>query len=344
MTILTRVLNWLKLTWMIYWRAKLTLGVVFNGAFSLGWETPGVLRTSAIVSAIMVFVLGVSIRTFPILRFLGSFIPTLKENGVGYPIVAMPTYRGIFDRMIAHSIARGDYGYKVRRKSERKPIHFTGNVAKSSGVGRMTGYEPSALADTPLPTGSNVIGVPGKGLHSSGFSQGSINAGVKGEETFAKALVKSGLINRVRTYWSVKVPRRSYNTDVDCVIYTDNLIFLVDIKMYQSGDVTYRAQDDQLYCIDNATGALVGSPKTMSRNMDMARDVFREEAYKVKIVPVVVFVPTDKGEPNLDNVVWPGDIPAFTLSRFMKLLRNQNRYTPLSNSELNNGTYGNLVS
>lgn len=259
-------------------------------------------------------------------------IPRTRGN-FRSPLVFLPSWRGIPARIKARRIASGAYAEELERRRNRrelkKPLRSLSCIDQPSGRGVMTGFEPAAMTHVPLPKGEMVVGMPGAGLNSSGFEQGRIDAGVKGEETFAKALVKTGLDRKFLTMWSVKIPH--YDTDVDCVIFTDDIIFLVDIKYYRSGNVTYRSTEDTIYCIDNATHAIVGEPKSMSRNMKMAKDIFSKtvgtfSTNNTLLVAVVVFVPTDNGQPQVENVVWPGGVPAMTLTEFLQMLKHQNAY------------------
>ena len=69
----------------------------------------------------------------------------------------------------------------------------------------------------------------------------------------------------------------------------------------------------------------------MSRNMKMAKDIFSKtvstfSTNNTLLAAVVVFVPTDNGQPGVENVVWPGGVPAMTLPEFLKMLKHQNAY------------------
>lgn len=342
-TIGVRIARTLQLTWMMLWRYYMYHFLLEryrwffeNRPINDNWlyeiDAFQLIKVLLIINVIIVFICGVSIRAFPIIRLIAWLIPRTRGD-FRSPLVFLPSWRGIPARIKARRIASGAYGQELERRRNRRelktPVRSLGSVDRPSGRGVMTGFEPVAMTHVSLPKGEMVVGVPGAGLHSSGFEQGRIDAGVKGEETFAKALVKAGLDRKFLTMWSVKIPH--YDTDVDCVIFADDVIFLVDIKYYRSGDVTYRSTEDTIYCIDNATHAIVGEPKSMSRNMKMAKDIFSKtvstfSTNNTLLAAVVVFVPTDNGQPQVENVVWPGGVPAMALPEFLKMLKHQNAY------------------
>lgn len=191
----------------------------------------------------------------------------------------------------------------------------------ASRNGQMTGFEPSALKDVSLPWGNRVIGTPAKGLVSSNLNASNVALGATGEKVFAKALVKTDLHNRVDNFWSVRMPRKNefvpddhFKTDVDCIISVGNKILLLDMKYYASGDVTYRnCNDGKLRAFDNQTGEAIGDGYSLSKNMLMAFDRFKNLFPNKSVEAYVVFIPTDKGAAQLDNVFWPGNVPGVNL-------------------------------
>lgn len=155
----------------------------------------------------------------------------------------------------------------------------------------------------PCPKTPPMYGVPGFGLSSSGFNESAVQLGQLGEVNFSKALYREGLLTRFPTFWSLHMLGQDIyskeDSDVDCAIITGQRVWLIDLKYYSSGDVTYVSTDGQnLVTIDNATGAQVGNPKPMSHNMKMAIERFnsRYKNYSYPIEARVVLVPTDKGQ------------------------------------------------
>lgn len=350
-TVGVRLARTIQLTWMLLWRCYFFGWLLISRFIGEIWpsegQLPQMIKILFIISFVLTFICGVSVRAFPIVRLLLQVIPAVRRSGLPGPIALLPTWQGIPARVKARNIASGEYARKMlnrRDRRERKnPLRRLERIDKPSGPGVMTGFEPVALSGVAAPEGDLVLGTPGAGLHSSEFTQGRIKAGVKGEETFAKALVKAGLDTKFLTMWSVKIPHPRFNTDVDCVLFADDIIFLIDIKYYRSGDVTYKSTVDEIYCVDNATGMAVGEPKSMSQNMKMAKSIFSKRV-DVPLAAVVVFVPTDNGQPQVEDVVWPGRVPAMTLTEFLKMLKHQNRYIETSQAGIDRGAFSGQVS
>jgi hypothetical protein len=284
----------IKVWWMLQWR--LTLLSVFNFTSTTVAQVdfiPVSFLISLLAAAVLVFGFRRTIYTFPLIRLL-----TRRPVGgkVGAPRA------------------------KRVRVASPAPAQVPGQ-AQASRPGRMTGYEPQSLVGVEA-AGDAMVGIPGRGLASAGFGKDALAAGVAGELQFAQAMKKFGtasqtyLLDRLPTFWSVALPDESgrpdrrYKTDVDCVVVSGETIFLIDIKNYKSGDVTYRAEGTTLYAQDNATGKPVGEPKTMSRNMAMATERFAKLFPQYTVVPRVVFMPTHLGEATLEDVYWPDRIQA----------------------------------
>jgi len=311
----SKLIHFVKMSWMLTWRLLLLDAIVFGG------RSDTLLLAAAIIgSFVSVFFFNRTLVTFPLIRLLRKRPLVVPADGFGdapRPAAQPRTYQP------AATSGRGPGRPHVGTPG-------TGTVSTASGNGRMTGFEPSALKNLKVPEFPTMTGKPGAGLHgAAGMSQTNITLGVAGEENFAKALGLSRMLGRFATTWSVPVPDQDafvpgpYSTDIDCVLATGSAIFLVDLKNYKSGDVRYYNRGNQLYCEDGSTGKQVGEVKTMSRNMEMATSAMRHHFPQANIVPVVVFMPTDKGEATLDNVVWPGGVPAMGLTDFLSVLANQ---------------------
>lgn len=306
----TKLIHFAKMSWMLTWRLLVISTLLFAGRHNdlAPW-------IALVASGVSVFVFNRTLMTWPIFRLFTGKRVVIPADGWGNDLP--PT-----KRQQSSGPRRGP------AKPTTAPTGAVLSVASSNG--RMTGFEPNKLEGRPVPTAPSMVGAPGAGLHGAkGMTQTNIALGVKGEENFARALSATNQLNRFGTIWSVPVPAQDrfepgkYETDIDCILSTGSAIFLVDLKNYKSGNVRYYNQGNQLYCEDVATGKLVGEPKTMSRNMEMATSAVRGHFPQANIVPVVVFMPTDKGEGNLDNVVWPGGVPAMNLTEFLSVLANQ---------------------
>lgn len=204
-------------------------------------------------------------------------------------------------------------------------------ISRPSGKGRMTGFEPHELRSYHPPVSICAKGVAGLGLFEADFSSKNVYSGQLGETGFYKALCRENLIDNFSSYWSVAmpasggkpIPDQKFNTDVDCVIVQGATIFVIDLKYYASGAVTWYAENEWLLCRDDKTGQQVKDPRRMSRNMEMARSRFRELFPNAKIEPSVVLIPTNDGLGNVDaGTTFPGGVPLITLPDMIARLRS----------------------
>lgn len=314
----TKLIHFAKMSWMFIWRFTLISALVFGGRYM-----EALIPAAFILAGLSSFVFQRTLLTWPLLRLVTGKRVVIPSDSWGSDAIPAPSKRP------AGHTARPTAG-RGPGKPHVGPVGAGSRLTTASRNGRITGFEPKALEARAVPRVPSMIGAPGAGLHgATGMSQTNIQLGVKGEENFARALDATGQIRRFGTIWSVPVPDQDrfvpgpYGTDIDCVLATGSAIFLIDLKNYKSGDVRYTAQGDQLYCEDVATGKLIGEAKTMTRNMEMATSAVRKHLPKANIVPIVVFMPTDKGEGVIENVSWPGGIPAMNLTEFLSVLAQQ---------------------
>jgi len=309
----TKLIHFVKMSWMLIWRLLLLDAIVFRGSFDSVF-----IGAALIGSFVSVFVFNRTLTAWPLIRLFRKRPIIVPADGFGDD--ARPTQPRV-QRPVAtvSGPVKPNFG-----------TPGTGSISTASRNGKITGFEPSALKLRSVPRYPTMTGEPGAGLHgATGMTQTNIQLGVAGEENFAKALAATGQLARFSSVWSVPVPDQDsfvpgpYGTDIDCVLATGSALFLIDLKNYKSGDVRYYSRGNQLYCEDVATGKQVGEPKTMTRNMEMATSAVKRHFPGVNIVPVVVFMPTDKGEGAIDNVVWPGGVPAMNLTDFLSVLANQ---------------------
>ena len=324
----TKLIHFAKMSWMLFWRFTIIGVILFGGRYN-----DAIFWGSLIAAGIMVFVFNRTLLTWPIVRLIMRKQVVIPANGwAGDHSSQRPTQS-------APSYAPNHYAPQGKGpgRPHLGPIggpSTVGTVQVATENGRITGFEPRTLQSRPVPKMHSMIGAPGAGLQGAqGMAQINIDLGVQGEENFARALAATNQLHRFSTIWSVPVPDfksftpGKYDTDIDCIVATSTAIFLVDLKNYKSGNVRYTSQGDQLYCEDVPTGQAVGQPKKMSHNMEMATAAVRNHFPKANIVPVVVFMPTDKGEGVLENVVWPGGIPAMNLTEFLSVLAQQQDFS-----------------
>jgi hypothetical protein len=321
----SKIVNFVKMTWMFFWRLSLFSTLFFRSEYN-----DKVIFVAVIISAVMVFGFNKTFIVFPIFRAFSKRPIIVPADGSGEKYVPNPS-RPRSPR------PRTKTTKPKRSEPDNGAIVNVGQleyVYSATNKGRMTGFEPKHLENLPVPRSPRMIGVPGEGLvEAIELDENNVRLGQMGEENFAKVLAKTNHLARFGTAWSIPVPDQErfvpgpYNTDIDCVIATHDNIYLVDLKNYKSGDVRYHTKTPLLLAEDAVTGKQVGEVKTMSRNMEMATNAMRHHFPKVNIVPVVVFMPTNKGEGFLDNVYWPGDIRAVNLSQFVTELSFQKDFS-----------------
>lgn len=294
----------LKLTWMGFWRMWLF------AAFMNVANLPVILFLSFAAAFVFRVVFKHDLETFPMWKLF------TRQN----PLI------------------------DLRRRKRGAPRTAPLNSPDSTyAPGAFTGYEPQRIESVKIPDTYLMHGTPGVGLSSSGFGTDAIALGQRGEENFAKtlsvALHKNGrpIIESTDTFWSVGMPRKFaggarddlYDGDIDCIVVSADTIYLLDLKYYTGGNVAYRTIEDQLHCVDLATGQPANNPKKMSRNMEIAQERFAALFPKMNVKSRVVFMPTERGIPRVAGVYWPGNIPAVGL---MSVLNELSRIDPASGS------------
>lgn len=295
--------QFLKMTWMFFWRLGLANTIWFMG-LSVWW----VLVISAGAAAVLRWGGKISLNIFPLIHLM------LGKSALTY-------YR---DQRRGHQAAPVPYPVETLQ-------HPTARGATSL-------FEPQKLEQVadPIPAQfPTMFGAPGQNLASArNMSAYHKKSGMLGERNFAKVLSMvhaddgAPFLATVYSFWSVPMPSAQnitipdtvFQTDIDCIILSGNTLLLIDVKMYRGGDVTYQSSGNTLYCIDNPTGKLVGEPRHMTKNMALARDRFQKHFPSMRVIPLVVFMPTDVGAPVVGDVMWPGEIPALGLESTMTYL------------------------
>lgn len=286
------ILDTLRMWWMFTWRFLIFL--IFVSASNAVVTS---LISAAVVAIILRVILGVSIFSAPLFK-LARRRDAIKLNHKWFK--------------------------KLVKTSSKKPspIVSVGNLDESH-------FSPRNLENVSIPNSDKMFGTPGAGLSSSNFDDLNISLGQAGEENFSKALSmqnhSSGkrLIDSVQTFWSVampsahnpSIPDAKFETDIDCVAIAGSTIYLIDLKFYESGGATYTSYGDDLK-VHGRTSKTI----KMTRNMAMAQDRFKKAFPNAKIESRVVFVPTTERAANLNNVYWPGQIPAVNLSTMLNEL------------------------
>lgn len=237
-------------------------------------------------------------------------------------------------------------------------------VDRATGPGFITGFEPQELESINLAPHTHMYGTPGAGLSGSGFAESNIKLGQLGELNFAKVLQSQGMLDSYASFWSVQMPdaqigaSAQFNTDIDCILVSRDSVWLIDVKNYVQGAVTWHRESatdertgkevQQLVAVDNETGGYVGEPRRMSRNMQMAADRFtkrfEESDLRLSVKSVVVMMPRRDGLGVIENVTWPDNIPAAALPRFLHWISEEQPFNPDSeDSRLITGILHSLI-
>lgn len=162
-------------------------------------------------------------------------------------------------------------------------------------------------------------GIPGNGLrkarrdyskeNSSGiqvldnpkYSEEYIKAGIAGEQALFRLIKNSGLYGTAEVFFSVAYPETSrYEcADVDCIIVSGNIMYLIDAKMYTvNPDATYSTPVyDQIQLSDNS-GHLLRTYH-VSHSMLHACEAFQLAYPEYDVQAVIALCPTPNGNPSV---------------------------------------------
>ncbi|WIE64240.1 nuclease-related domain-containing protein [Curtobacterium sp. MCLR17_036] len=342
------------------------VGLALAGRVARDYFRPrsGVLGTIVSIAALATAVLG-GIVTASSAPVAGHVLPVhlLWSLAVVAATIARPALASSIRTgaaVDAADLVRAAEEQRIRSNRERELDHVARVerdrkwAARPSGDGERTGYEPSELVDVEIGPNPWMYGDPGAGLGGSGFDERAIERGREGEVNFARVLEQRGLLGRFATFWSVHMPdegvgaSKQLQTDIDCVVVTGSSIWLVDVKNYDQGGVrwTVEREDAQgrssvptLIAIDLQTEGAVGHPRKMSGNMKLARERFdrkmRNLGIRTALKPVVVMMPRDNGLGRVQDVSWPGDVPAAGLPDLLRWLEDEPDFVPSDeNAEL----------
>lgn len=217
---------------------------------------------------------------------------------------------------------------------EAEKLRVANRRSSASGPGRMTGFEPSALAEVVLLEQRLRHGEPGLGLETMRGRADLVAKGREGERNLAKALQQRGHLDRFATFWSLQMPSQTRGAhernrgDIDCVIVTGKRILVLDAKALEQGDVTRTTEGRWLYRRDNATGHDIGRPTELkSAHFRAATDALHAQLQragaKQRVAAAVVLMPDDAGLGYADRAFWPGGIPAWDLLQLLDELAHE---------------------
>jgi len=217
---------------------------------------------------------------------------------------------------------------------EAEKLRVANRRSSASAPGRMTGFEPSVLAEVELLEQPLRHGEPGLGLETMRGRADLVAKGREGERNLAKALQQRGHLDRFATFWSLQMPSETRGAhdrnrgDIDCVIVTGKRILVLDAKALEQGDVTRYTEGRWLYRRDNATGHDIGRPAELkSAHFRAATDALHAQLQragaKQRVAAAVVLMPDDAGLGYADRAFWPGGIPAWDLLQLLDELEHE---------------------
>lgn len=238
----------------------------------------------------------------------------IHAHGHGFLALLWAVFMGFVTLMVIVSVGddgKGNYEpsstaptYKaVRRGKPRQVVStYARNVpAVSNDVFRKKAQYWKIDLDGHV---DGVVGDPGVGLGSSGFSTDRVQAGQKGEQNLAKLMVYLGIVGRgLNSYWSLRIPGSALDTDVDAIISYGDQLVLIDAKEYVAGDgYVYRNEPGDAVSVwvepDAAHPDLQRrrvKKYEFSHNMEIALDKYRTAFPSMNVSAVVLLCPTRRG-------------------------------------------------
>lgn len=172
-------------------------------------------------------------------------------------------------------------------------------IEEPTRPGQITGFEPEAM-------------------RAGGISRAAFLYGAPEGDTvdLAKALSRTGLLDRLATFWGVDI-----GTAVGSLVMTGKSIYVVQLRREPQGDVTWSMEDGKLIAVDNPTGALVGEPWTIpGLEIERVKSALVQELKRcgapLQVTPAIVLLPTDLGMGNVPTADWSG-ATGYALPDFM---------------------------
>lgn len=136
-------------------------------------------------------------------------------------------------------------------------------------------------------------------LDNPKYSEEYIKAGIAGECALFQLIKNSRLYATAEVFFSVAYPEpyRYEYADVDCIIVSGSIMYLIDAKMYRvNPNATYSTPvNDQIHLSDNSGHSLRIYPVSLS--MLHAREAFQLAYPKYDVQPVIALCPTPNGNP-----------------------------------------------
>lgn len=351
------IIEFFKVAWMVTWRLTIPLYLMGIG-YSYLWA----LIIGAWYARWLVFERKLSFRTWPLVVLTRKAQDATRPPATIY----LPGRQYVRFKKGVRAIAKGRFRkswFLIQHNQPhfgvpRRPIVDEYNRS-TVGEGVPTIFNPNILKKEGYLLENNYLnyhhavglngyvfeGNPASNVsEAQRFSQDSLSAGVAGEMAFAAALLKADVPDHAQIAFSahlpdeaaaeqgVVVPSQRYpHNDVDCIIATRDYVFLVDVKNYMSGGNFFYANEGR-YITTPAMDGLSYFDTTMnmqeaSRNMEMVYDFYSKAFPNQTLIPIVVLMPTDNGEPHVaGDMMFPGGIKVVGLTKFLNMLLSTKKF------------------
>lgn len=172
-------------------------------------------------------------------------------------------------------------------------------------------------------------------LDNPKYSEEYINAGIAGERALFQLIKNSRLYATAEVFFSVAYPEPSQYeyADVDCIIVSGSIMYLIDAKMYRvNPNAAYSTPvNDQIHLSDNSGHLLRKYPVSLS--MLHAREAFQNAYPKYDVQPVIALCPTSNGNPAVYKQSCLYDcIPLVQAKGFISAFRRRDTRPPVGDS------------
>jgi hypothetical protein len=244
---------------------------------------------------------------------------------------------------VGTAVAATVSAFAVFAKKQEEAANPKGTAAQQQAVASFPGAQPipanktrmRLLKDVDITGARNVHGIPGSGLDTSGFDQKNIDAGQAGEKRLSQLIGSSDLLASYASFWSLKASD-TLDTDVDCVLYANGVMWLLDAKNYAAKYNGQYVTGESVLTNDGSRGdaiATVDYHGTMiksyntSNNMRMAAEWYRKLFPGIDVRPLVLLCPTYDGSTYgiKAGTAWPGWVPVTQADPFISELNEQSR-------------------
>lgn len=144
----------------------------------------------------------------------------------------------------------------------------------------------------------------------------NVVAGQIGERALAAKLQNSSETRAYSLFQSLGIPAKPgskrYSSDVDMALINGNRVVLIDAKQWSARKFYWSLAGTVFENFSVKRDRRSNEPVTMSKNMDMAVNRYREYLPGCVVLGMVVFVPSKAGLPSGVSLLrWPGGIKSY---------------------------------